>query len=654
MAARTDHGTQAETLRRHACIVGTAGHIDHGKSALVRALTGTDPDRLPEERKRGMTIELGFAHLDLADEGGTGAIHIGIVDVPGHERFVRTMVAGATGIDLGLLVVAADDGVMPQTREHVEILDLLGVDSGLITISKTDQVHTDRIDAVQNQISALVKHTSLSDWSVVPTSAKTGQGLDSLRTALRQLIAGLPPPRASSVFRMAIDRVFAVHGRGTVVTGSVLSCRAEAGTQLELQPAGLTCRVRELQSHGLTRTDVESGQRAALNLTGIGREQIARGMELATPGYLTPSRYVDARVRVLPRQEKPLRSHWRVRVAMGTTESLATLVVIHGSQIDPGQTAYVQLRLAQPIVAAYGQRFVLRDENAHSTVGGGRVLRPVSRRLRPLQRGATDALERCESDDAFVRYAEAIRLAGFETHEPRRIACEAGVAPEDVPALADRLQSSGQLVSSAGRDVHRDTIAAVERRALAYLKRHHAAHPTEPGLASGRFVGWIEQRSSPGWGKIILKRLIDGGRILVTGPYVAEAGFRPALSPEESTLLERLVSEIIAARLDVPAWTHLRTVSSQTRQRAKMLDDLAKCEPRLVAIGPQQFISATAMERVQHTVRQLGADGPFKLAQVRDALGVSRRVVQPLLEHLDRVGFTRRVGDERVLQEKPA
>ncbi|MFQ5424451.1 MAG: selenocysteine-specific translation elongation factor [Phycisphaerae bacterium] len=654
MTARTNHAAQVETLRGHACIVGTAGHIDHGKSALVRALTGTDPDRLPEERKRGMTIELGFARLDLADEGETDAIHIGIVDVPGHERFVRTMVAGATGIDLGLLVVAADDGVMPQTREHVEILDLLGIDSGLITISKTDLVHTDRINAVQNEISALVKGTSLSDWSIVPTSAKTGQGLDSLRKALRQLIAALPPPHASSIFRMAIDRVFAVRGRGTVVTGSVLSGRAGTGTQLELQPAGLTCRVRELQSHGLTQTDVASGQRAALNLTGIAREQITRGMELATPGYLTPSRYVDARVRVLPRQERPLRSHWRVRVAMGTTESLATVVVINGSQIDPGKTALVQLRMAQPIVAAHGQRFILRNENARSTLGGGRVLRPVSRRLRPLQRGAADALERCESGDAFVRYAEAIRHAGFETHTPHRIACEAGVAPEDVSALADRLQSSGQWVSAAGRDVHRDTIAAVEQRALAYLKRHHTDRPTEPGLVSDRFVGWIEKRSSPGWGKIILKRLIDDGRILVTGPYVAEAGFHPALSPEESALLERLVSEIMVAGLDVPAWTHLRTVSSQTRQRARMLDDLAKCEPRLVAIGPQQFISATAMARVQHTVRQLAADGPFKLAQVRDALGVSRRVVQPLLEHLDRAGFTRRVGDERILQEKPA
>ncbi len=644
---------QAAVLPRRRCIVGTAGHIDHGKSALVLALTGSDPDRLPEERKRGMTIELGFAHLVLPSESGD-PIHVGIVDVPGHERFVRTMVAGATGLDLGLLVVAADDGVMPQTREHVEILDLLGVESGLIAISKADLVHSDQMDAVLEEIAELVAGSCLRDWPVIATSAKSGEGLDELRSTLAELISDLPSPESSSVFRMAIDRVFAVRGRGTVVTGSVLSGRARVGEALDLQPPGLGCKVRELQSYGVSAEDVAAGQRAALNLTGIDRERIERGMELSTSGYLMPTRYLDARVRILPRQDKAFPTHRRIRMEIGTTEVMATLVVVGGSQIQPGSDALAQLRLARPIVASFGQRFIIRDENACATLGGGRVVRPVSRRFRPHQRGEEEALEQRESPDAFVRYNEAIRQAGFETWTPMRVACEIGVPPDAVAALSDRLRGSDQLIRVGGSDVHARTVEAVEQRTLAYLRRHHADHPTEPGVLRDRLVGWIKKRSAAGWGSVILKRLLKDSRATQSGPYIADAGFRPALSPEDAALAEKLIAEIAAAQFDVPVMPKLKTVAALSRPRAKMLDDLAKCEPRLVSVGPQHFLTTEAMDRFTRTIRELAARGPFKLADVRDALDLSRRVVQPLLEHLDRVGVTKRVGDERVLLEADA
>lgn len=640
-------------MGRRFCIVGTAGHIDHGKSALVKALTGTDPDRLPEEKSRGMTIVLGFARLSLPDPQGTGEpVQIGVVDVPGHERFIRTMVAGATGIDLGLLVVAADDGVMPQTREHVEILDLLGVNTGIVAITKSDAVHETRVAEVETEIGDLLAPTALRDWPLVATSAKTGRGLDELRAALLERIGGLPPRPESAVFRLAIDRVFPIRGRGTVVTGSVLSGKVAPGEMLELHPAGRACKVREVQSHGEAVRDVVGGQRAALNLTGLEREAIERGMELATPGYLTKSRYVDARVRLLGRLDKPFPSHRRARVSMATWEAMAMLVAIGTDHIAPGRETPVQLRFVRPVVAAYGQRFILRNESSSATIGGGMVLRPCSTRVRPNDPRTLEALRRAESPDPFVRFGEAVRRAGFIPYSVERLACEVGVEPREVAEFQKQLEAQDLLTAIGTRSVHRDTIETIERRALAYLERHHANRPTEPGVSKDRFVGWIEAQA-PGLGRPLFERLRSRELIAVRGPYVTHHAFRPALSEEDAALMAQLVAEVTAAGFDPPEWPKLKTIGSLSRPRAKALADLVKIEPALTHFAPQRYIAADALDRFKQTVRTLGSGGrKFKLADVRDALGLSRRVVQPLLEHLDRTRFTKRVGDERILLEE--
>jgi len=649
MTHAVDHpASAAQRVRR--CILGTAGHIDHGKSALVLTLTGIDPDRLPEERTRGMTIELGFAHCRLDLQDGA-ALQLAIVDVPGHERFVRTMVAGATGIDLGLLVVAADDGVMPQTREHVEILDLLGIETGLIAITKTDLAHEQRIAEVRTQIETLVAQSALASWPIVATSAKSGQGLDALRAAIVAAANSLTVESARPVFRMAIDRVFTVHGRGTVVTGSVLSGRAEAGQDLELHPAGVACRVREVQSHGSAVTDVAEGQRAALNLTGLDKHEVARSMELATPGYLSPSRHVDARVNMLARLDKPFPSHRRVRVCIGTTEAIAVLVVVGGDAIQPADSAMVQLRFQRPVVAEFGQRFILRRETADATIGGGEVIRPVSRRIAPHRPEEIDALRRATATDVYDRYEETVRRAGFELRAAGRIACEIGAEPADIPSLAERLRKSGRLVELRGHTVHADVADALSKRAIAYLKRHHANRPQEPGVQRDRFIGWIDRRSAAGVGKDLVQQLEDDRKIESRGPYIADASFRPALSPEDARLLEAVVREIEAGKFDPPAWDKLKATAGLSKQRQKVLDDLVKCQPRLVKIAPDQFLSAQAVGELKTTVDRLAAKGPFKLADVRDTLGLSRRVVQPMLEYLDRIQYTRRVGDERVRVE---
>ncbi|MBX3395484.1 MAG: selenocysteine-specific translation elongation factor [Phycisphaerae bacterium] len=629
-------------------ILGTAGHIDHGKSSLVKALTGTDPDRLPEEKVRGMTIELGFARLAIDDPSHGESIEIGVVDVPGHERFVRTMVAGANGIDVAMLVVAADDGVMPQTREHIEILELLAIPRGLIVLSKKDLVSAERLGIIRAQIADAVRGTCLADWPMIDASARTLEGLDAIRTTLGGLTTLSAPRRKSAVFRLAIDRVFTIHGRGTVVTGSVLSGEIAPGAVLELMPAGATCRVREVQSHGSVVDGAGSGQRAALNLTGAEKSAVERGMELATPGYLCPTRYVDARVRVLARHEKPVASHSNVRVSIGTVEAMARLVGIGCDGIAPGGTGFVQLRFHSPVVAAFGQRFIIRNESARTTIGGGEVVRPVSRRVRPMHGDTLAAIQRAASADSLDRTREAVRRAGFAAWSSLRLACEVGVEPSDVPAMISQLSAAGELVSIGGRDVHREVILEIERRVEAYLRRHHALRPGEPGVAKDRLTGWIGMKSSPGVGREIVSRMEAAGIIAIRGPYAAHRDFRPALSAEDAAIMAQLVKEIGEAGFDPPEWSKLRTIAPLSRQRARALEDLAKTEPGLIMYGAGAFISTAAFVRFRDAVRELSAKNKrFKLADVRDRLGLTRRVVQPLLEHLDRLQLTRRVGDER-------
>ncbi|GMU34028.1 MAG: hypothetical protein AMXMBFR20_19000 [Planctomycetia bacterium] len=654
----------AAHAHRRWCILGTAGHIDHGKSALVKALTGTDPDRLPEEQQRGMTIELGFARLQLSAADGAD-LEVSIVDVPGHERFVRTMVAGATGIDIGMLVVAADDGVMPQTLEHIDILNFLGVRHGLIVISKQDLVGEERLAIARQQLGEVVENTGLAKWQTLACSARTGQGLDALRDAIAHLVRSLPLRDTGDVFRIAIDRVFAVKGRGTVVTGSVLAGSAAPGASMELHPGPVACKVREVQSHGAAADVAMVGRRAALNLTGVDREAIDRGMELASPGYLTATRYLDAQVMPVLRARMPgaagslvwdgIKSHRRVRLCMGTRETMCVLVVIGAAEIAPGQLAFAQLRCSEPVVAEYGQRFIIRDETATHTLGGGQVVRPVSRRLRPMDPQELTAINRAMSDTVDTRVDACLQSAGFESVSPLALAARAGAATDAIAGILDQLRKSGRLIELvAGRTVHIAAVSALADRALAYLRRQHATNPLEPGLLRDRYIGWLDKRSAAGIGRVMCARLESSGDIVVRGPYVAHREFRPALSPEDAALVERLVAEISAAKFDPPAWIALKTVALLSKQRAKVMEDIARTEPRLVSFAPGQYISQEALSAFKKTVHELGRQGPFKLADVRDRLKLSRRAVQPLLEYLDKIQFTRRVGDERILIEKSA
>jgi len=628
-------------------ILGTAGHIDHGKTRLVKALTGIDTDRLPEEKARGMTIELGFAHFVVDD------IRFGVVDVPGHERFVRRMVAGSTGISLALLVVAADDGVMPQTEEHATILDLLGVRHAVVALTKCDLVDPDRIEQVRREVNILLAGLSLRGAPVVPVSSETGQGLDALRQALVAQARLVRPPEDSQIFRLGIDRVFTIHGRGTVVTGSVLSGSARTTQTLELLPGGRRCRVRELQVHGQPAESVGPGQRAAFNLVGVERDQVARGDELASPGYLTPSRYLDARLQCL-RGSQPIKPTTRVRLAASTWEQMATVIVLEAQAIRPGESGLVQFRLRRPVVASFGQRFIIRDETARTTVGGGRMLRPVSRRLSRRQQDELAGLAKLESDDPLVRVGEVVRFAGFRYPTIPQIACQAGVEPDQVPAILERLQADGALVplGQPQRLIHRQALLVLADRARRHLRAFHEQQPTQVGIHVDSFVGWLNRKTTPELGRAVLDWLVRQGHLARRAEYVCEPGFAPAISPQDQQLLEQIIAELHAAGFRPPLVGELQSAQGQNPERIARLLEFAKADGTLVQVSEKLWFHAARLTEIEQVVRAVLAEiGPATVSQIKSHIDLSRKFMIPLLEYFDGAGVTRRVGNKRALAE---
>ena len=630
-------------------ILGTAGHIDHGKSTLVKNLTGVDPDRLPEEKQRGMTIELGFARLDLPANNGSDAIlRFGIVDVPGHERFVRTMVAGAAGIDIAMLVVAADDGWMPQTQEHFDILSLLGVPRGLIAISKCDIVSPERVSEVESDIRCRVATHRAADWPIVHTAATQGVGMDSLKSALSDLAQSTQRHTPGEIFRLHIDRIFTVHGRGTVVTGSVVSGLVNVDDEVELLPAGLTCRVRGIQNHGEDCDEATIGSRAALNLTQVDRDAVGRGMDLATPGYLTATRYLDIRLNVLGGLKDAVLPHRKVRALIGTREVMAILVPVGTTKVEPGSSCFAQLRLFEPVAAHFGQQLVLRDETAAYTIGGGTVIRPVAVRMRPLRPDALTHLQHASSSDASTRLAEAYRATGFTTLPDRQLSARTGIDSNSIAALRDALIAEKLLTAIDDTLLHVDVLAEIRSRTIARVARHHAAQPREPGLSRDKLNGWLTAQTGRALSKTLLHQFITAGDLKEAGTFIATAKFGPQLAPEDEAALRKVVIEIELAGYDPPKWDKLNATATLDRARSKTLFNLAKVDPRLQVLNAEQLISTAALHRFSDVVRKLGADSrKFTLADVRDQTGKSRRIVQALLEYLDKTGATRRIGDER-------
>ncbi len=627
-------------------IVGTAGHIDHGKSALVEALTGIDPDRWEEEKRRGITLDLGFAHLELDD------VRLGFVDVPGHERFVRNMLAGVGGIDVVLLVIAADESIKPQTREHFDICRLLAIPRGLVALTKADLVEPDLIELVRAEIEDFVRGSFLAGAPIVPVSAKTGQGLDALRQELSRVAVSVPGKDATHHFRLPIDRAFLMKGFGTVVTGTLISGALAREDEVEIFPARRRVRVRGVQVHNQPAERALAGQRTALNLAGVEPGELARGMTLAAPGRFEPSTRVDVLVELLP-SARPLKHRARVHFHHGTAELIAEVLLLDSSELQPGQQAFAQLVLDAPTLLLPGDRFILRQFSPVVTIGGGRVLDALARKHKRNDESVLNHLKTLRSGAA-----EEI-LASFLATERRvgvslsRLVARTGWREGEIRTALERLETSGSIrvlartplaVAAAPR------VARLAERAVAAVEAFHQREPLREGISKEelkeRIFAGAEELFEP-----VLGELVAANKLERVGDVVKCAGRTVALSAEEAEARVTIEQAFARAGLTVPARKEVLARLKLDSQRAERIVELLLREKVLAKVSEDLLFHHTALERLRELLatyrRQKGER--ISVPAFKELTHVTRKYAIPLLEYLDRERVTRRVGDDRII-----
>jgi selenocysteine-specific elongation factor len=630
----------------HSLIVGTAGHIDHGKSALVRALTGTDPDRLPEEKRRGITIDLGFADLELGD------LRIGFVDVPGHERFVKNMLAGAHGIDLLALVIAADEGVMPQTREHFDICRLLGVSNGLVVITKTDLVDEEMLALVEDDARELIAGSFLENAPLVSVSSRTGAGMDQLKSRLVELGKRVPPRSKDFTTRLPIDRAFSMKGFGAVVTGTLISGQIREGDELELLPLKVNVRVRGLQVHNKSVTEAHAGQRTAVNLAGIDTAQIERGMVLAPPGRLRPTQIVDVWIDVLPGASRPVRSRSRVRFHIGATEVLGRVRVLEGSQIDVGSSGLAQLRLEAPVVAVHGDRFILRSYSPAETIAGGVIVDPFATKHRGRELdNALQLLRLLMRDDRAAKFEGFVRTAGIRGLRLAELAAATGWTNEVL-----QVQKTDSVVEVGGLFIARDSLDRLTAALVNELDRYHKREPLARGMLRETLREKVFTHSAPELFNGVLARLEAEAKVVSEKDIVRSSAHSVGLSDQDVALRDRIEQVYVAAGLEAPSLDEAMTkanVAAPQRTQARKLLQLLLDDRKLVRITGDMFMHANVITDLKAKLQTYAAQHePDRLIDVptfKDLAGVSRKYAIPLLEYFDRDQTTRRAGDKRLI-----
>jgi len=627
-----------ETPSTRLAIVGTAGHIDHGKTALVRRLTGVDTDRLPEEKKRGISIDLGFAPLVTP-----GGVHLGIVDVPGHERFVKNMLAGVGGVDLVLLVIAADEGVMPQTREHLAIVRLLGVTRGVIVLTKRDLVDAAWVEEIRRDVAALLSGTPFATAPVVEFSAVTGAGTAELFAAMDAQLAGLALRPAGEPARLPVDRVFTVEGFGTVVTGTLWRGRIHTGDTLELQPKGLPVRVRRVQVHGQTVEEARAGQRTAVALHGVEREQVERGDWLLAQASLRPSSILDVRYEALADLEKEWPANTRVRFHLGASEIIGRLVLLEGESVAPGASALAQVRLERPTVAARGDRFVIRQYSPSHTIGGGSVIEPVAAKRR--RHGALDALEVRESGSLEARLLQLVE-AETTPVSTSRLAQVVGESQTVTGAALARLLEDHEIAMPlpdrwlALKKWH-GALETIEREVRGYADRY----PARFGYLKGELKSGLKVAMEGTLFDIAFHALEEEGRLEVRSQRV-----RPADSPWEPPAVTRAALEKLEADLEATGMSVPDALIWQGKlgSEASEVATLGLFLERLVRVSQELIYTSRQMKVLRAKLADHFAKKPaLTMAEFKDLAGVSRKYAVPLLEHCDRMGWTVRAGDER-------
>lgn len=632
-------------------ILGTAGHIDHGKTSLVKALTGIDTDRLPEEKARGITIELGFAELDLP-----GGIHFGIVDVPGHERFLRTMVSGVVGMDLVMLVIAADEGVMPQTREHLEVCQLLGLKKGLVVLTKSDLVEPDWLELVMEEVREFLLGSFLEGAPVIPVSSRTGSGFDQLKAELGRIALGLAQKRSEGFFRLPVDRVFTLPGFGTVVTGTLLSGKVALGDEAEILPSALPCRIRGIQTHGAKVELHEAGSRLALNLQGIDHYQVRRGDVVVPKGAYRTTRRVDVKLEHLPSAPHHLKHRTTLRFHSATYEVAAQVILFDREFLEPGESSYAQLRLARPVLLLSGDPFVLRSSSPSATVAGGRILdpSPPGRRRRSLEalKLLEDLASGFESGAITGMVAESL-LSGI-THAT--IAARSGIPAKRLETVLAQLLASGEVIQ-----VVREPKRYLGRKAFDFLcsllieemNRYFVNNPLKEGISKEELKTRLPARSDQRFFTPCLAALEKEGRVVAEREQVLLAGRKAGADTGQADIHRLIELELERGGSEPPFLKEICNGLEITEKLALEHLSLLVREGRAIKVKSDIFYQPGSLGEIEgKLIAHLREKGEVTPNQFRELTGLSRKFMIPLLEYFDSKKLTLRVGDRRVLRKK--
>ena len=629
-------------------IIGTAGHIDHGKTSLIKALTGTDTDRLKEEKERGISIDLGFAHLDLPD--GTSA---GVVDVPGHERFIKNMLAGAHGIDLVLFTVAADDGVMPQTEEHLDIVHLLGVKMAIFVITKADLVPASRIADVEEEIDIITLGTTLENSPKLAVSSVTGLGLEELKQLIATTLKSATHVAPSGYFRLPVDRAFVLQGHGVVVTGTALSGEIKTGEQVRCLPGDNLFRVRSLQVHGQSVERAGWGQRVAMNLTGPERASIERGQVICHDKLSLTSERFDALLEVRPAAAKGIKNHQRLRIHMGAAERLGKIVLLGDKEkAEPKQSVYCQITLEEPLLVLRGDHFVARDETAQRTLGGGTVIHPWSKRhkrgdanlpsrLKALHRG-----DFAELMETFLNESSAFALSIDAIYQFLNLREEEARQKLDA-------QKSLRAVNAEGEKVYTTEAkwSRLKEQLLKTLKEFHAGHPLVPGMDMEELRGKLVYELSPKIFRVVIDLFINEKLIAKEENLLRLTSHKVQLGGQETFLMDKIKKILGEQPLAPPDLKEIEKQAAVPRNRLSEVIRLLEREGSVVRVTTDMYFLASSIEQLRATlVRFLGEKGEINAAAFRDLIGSSRKYTIPLLEYFDRAGLTIRIGDIRKLK----
>ncbi len=627
-------------------IVGTAGHIDHGKSTLVEALTGTHPDRLAEEKRRGITIDLGFAFLE---ENG---VRFGFVDVPGHERFVSNMLAGAAGIDVLLLVIAADESIKPQTREHFDICRLLGVKRGVVAVTKSDLVDPDTLELVRMEAEEFLRGSFLENAPIISVSAKTGAGLDELKKALRAAAEETTGKDVTRYFRLPIDRAFAMKGFGSVVTGTLISGSVGAGDEVELFPSGERLRVRGVQSGGKSVERAMPGQRTAVNLAGIEHTALKRGMALATPGKFRKTRRIDVRLELLASARK-MKQGSRVHFHAGTAETIAE-VFLHGErELPPGGSAFANLKLQDEVLVLPGDRFIVRQFSPVVTIGGGYVLDPLARRPMLRDKGRVTFLETLEGGDHEEILAAMTDRAplglGFE-----EIVARTGWLEKEIRESAQKLSGAGRVKTVSAEPlgmVSGQLFEDVRKKLFDKVEKFQKENPLLPGMAREDLRASLGKRVREETFRAALGELVAQKKLEAPGELVKKAGSEIALQPEEAKAKEQIESAFASAGLAVPSFKEVLQKLPVEAKRAEKLLQILLREKSLVRVSPELIFHRQALAQLKEKLAayKKAKGDRISVPMFKELTGITRKYAIPLLEYLDRERVTRRAEDERVI-----